>query len=69
MCTFKIDDFERDPRETGLIPLSAVYHLESLGCPRRVGLTIRLEQLIPAIHYYSARAAFHRDAVRKAAAL
>lgn len=69
MCLFDLDPFERDPREHGYIPLAAVRYLETLGCPRRVGLTLRLEQLTPAIHYYSARAAFHRDAVRKAAAL
>ena len=67
--TYPLDPYERDPRETGYIPFAAVRHLECLGCPRRVALTIRLEQLTPAIHYYSARAAFHRDAVRKAAAL
>lgn len=53
MIIFPLDPHERDPREHGYIPLAAVRYLERLGCPRRVGLTIRLEQLDAAIHYYA----------------
>ena len=69
MNHFPLDEFERDPREHGYIPMSAVRLLESLGVPRRVALCIRLEQLESALRYYSTRRAFLADAQRKAAAL
>ena len=65
-------DYDPDPYERPdhpYAPLHIVWRLVDAGVPRRVALTIRLEQLTPAISYYSARAAFLADAVRKASAL